>query len=356
MVKLNVLLSSALVLCAEAHTVGRRDDAQIYEAEDATLSGVTANTAQAGYSGTGYVDGFDDAADKITFTVNSDSVKLYDINIRYAGIYGAKVTTVVLNGGVKTDVSLAATSDWTTVSGGQVLLSEGANTIDIVDNWGYYLIDYISLSPSAPRSPHKVAPAPINPNAGAGAKALYQYLNSIYGKKILSGQQDPTWLDPSRVEHGSTSTAVEDAIAHAEKGGIVTVVWHWNAPTGLYDTTDEPWWSGFYTAATDFDIAAALSDTTNANYTLIIRDIDAIAVQLKRLQDADVPILFRPLHEAEGGWFWWGAKGPEPCKALWKLVYDRWTNFHGLNNLVWVWNSVAADWYPGDDVTDILSA
>lgn len=161
---------------------------------------------------------------------------------------------------------------------------------------------------------------------------------------------------PSRVEHGSTSTAVEDAIAHAEKGGIVTVVWHWNAPTGLYDTTDEPWWSGFYTAATDFDIAAALSDTTNANYTLIIRDIDAIAVQLKRLQDADVPILFRPLHEAEGGWFWWGAKGPEPCKALWKLVYDRWTNFHGLNNLVWVWNSVAADWYPGDDVTDILSA
>lgn len=160
---------------------------------------------------------------------------------------------------------------------------------------------------------------------------------------------------PSRVEHGSTSTAVEDAIAHAAKGGIVTVVWHWNAPAGLYDTAEEPWWRGFYTEATDFDIAAALSDTTNANYTLIIRDIDAIAVQLKRLQDADVPVLFRPLHEAEGGWFWWGAKGPEPAKALWRLIYDRWTNVHGMNNLVWVWNSVAADWYPGNDVTDVLS-
>ncbi|TRX90989.1 hypothetical protein FHL15_008194 [Xylaria flabelliformis] len=376
MVKLDVLLGSALTLCAEAHTLGRRQDAQIYEAEDAVLSGVTVETSQSGYSGTGYVGGFDDAADKITFTVNSDSTKLYDLSIRYAGIYGAKVTTVVLNESAKTDVSLAETSEFTTVAGGQVLLNEGANTIDIVSNWGYYLIDYISVSPSAPRPPHNVTPTLSNPNANADATALYQYLASIYGQNILSGQQDATWADwvtqqvgktpavlgvdlidysPSRVERGTTSTAVEDAIAHAGKGGIVTVVWHWNAPTGLYNTEEEPWWSGFYTAATDFDIAAALSDTTNANYTLIIRDIDAIAVQLKRLQDADVPILFRPLHEAEGGWFWWGAKGPEPCKALWNLIYDRWTNFHGINNLVWVWNSVAADWYPGDNVADVLS-
>ncbi|KAI1284000.1 carbohydrate-binding module family 35 [Xylaria sp. FL0933] len=376
MVKSRVLLSTALALCAEAHTLGRRQNAQIYEAEDATLSGVAVDTAQAGYSGTGYVDGFDDAADKITFTISSDSAKLYDLSIRYAGPYGAKVTTVVLNGGARTDVSLAQTSEFTTVSGGQILLNEGANTIDIVNNWGYYLMDYIAVSPSAPRPPHNVTPSLSNPNANAAAKALYGYLNSIYGKNILSGQQDPMWLDwvtqnvsktpavlgvdfidysPSRVERGTTSTAVEDAIAHAGKGGIVTVVWHWNAPTGLYDTAAEPWYSGFYTAATDFDVAAALSDTTNANYTLIIRDIDAIAVQLKRLQDADVPILFRPLHEAEGGWFWWGAKGPEPCKQLWNLVYDRWTNFHGINNVVWVWNSVAPEWYPGDAVTDVLS-
>ncbi|KAI1171894.1 carbohydrate-binding module family 35 [Nemania sp. FL0916] len=375
--KLYVLVSAALtLLCAEAHTLGRRQDAQIYEAEDAVLSGVAVDTAQAGYSGAGYVGGFDEAADNITFTVTSDSTRLYDLSIRYAGIYGAKVTTVVLNGGARTDVSLAETSEFATVEGGQLLLNEGENTIEILDNWGWYLIDYISVTPSAPRAPHSVTPTLSNPNADAGATALYQYLTSIYGKNILSGQQDAVWADwvtqnvgktpavlgvdlieysPSRVEHGSTSTAVEDAIAHAQKGGIVTVVWHWNAPTGLYDTEAEPWWRGFYTEATDFDIAAALSDTTNANYTLVIRDIDAIAVQLKRLQDANVPILFRPLHEAEGGWFWWGAKGPEPAKKLWKLIYDRWTNYHGINNLVWVWNSVAPDWYPGDDVADVLS-
>lgn len=85
-------------------------------------------------------------------------------------------------------------------------------------------------------------------------------------------------------------------------------------------------------------------DTTNANYTLLIKDIDTIAVQLKKLQDNGVPVLFRPLHEAEGKWFWWGAQGPEPAKKLYKIVFDRLTRVHKLQNLVWVWNSVAKDW------------
>jgi len=233
------------------------------------------------------------------------------------------------------------------------------------------------LTPSAPRAAHNINPNPVNPAANADAKALYNYLKSIYGKKILSGQQELSWANwisqqtgktpalvsvdlmdysPSRVERGTVGTAVEEAIQHHERGGIVSVLWHWNAPTGLYDTEENRWWSGFYTRATDFDVEQALSSTTNANYTLIIRDIDAIAVQLKRLQDAGVPVLFRPLHEAEGGWFWWGAKGPEPCKKLWNLLYDRLTNYHQLNNLLWVWNSILPEWYPGDDTVDILSA
>lgn len=60
------------------------------------------------------------------------------------------------------------------------------------------------------------------------------------------------------------------------------------------------WWRGFYTDSSDFNIATALADPTGANYTLLLRDIDAIAKQLHRLQDAGVPVLWRPLHEAEG--------------------------------------------------------
>ena len=87
-------------------------------------------------------------------------------------------------------------------------------------------------------------------------------------------------------------------------------------------------------------------------------DIEEIAKQLTKLKEADVPILWRPLHEAEGQWFWWGAEGAEPCKKLYRLLYDQLTNVYGLDNLIWVWTSstypTSSNWYPGDDVVDIL--
>lgn len=91
-------------------------------------------------------------------------------------------------------------------------------------------------------------------------------------------------------------------------------------------------------------------------YWATIRDLDAIAGQLKRLRDAGVPVLWRPLHEADGGWFWWGAKGPEATKQLYYMMRDRFINYHGLNNLIWVWSvdKPNGSWYPGNDHVDIL--
>lgn len=89
-----------------------------------------------------------------------------------------------------------------------------------------------------------------------------------------------------------------------------------------------------------------------------MRDIDDIAAQLKRLQDEGVPVIWRPLHEAEGGWFWWGAKDGASCQKLWNYMYDRLTNYHKLNNLIWVWNSYGGEkkgnWYPGNKTVDII--
>ncbi len=76
---------------------------------------------------------------------------------------------------------------------------------------------------------------------------------------------------------------------------------------------------------------------------------------LKRFRDAGIPILWRPLHEADGAWFWWGAYGAQACVKLYRLMYDRFVNLHKLNNLIWIWNSVSPDWYPGDDCVDIIS-
>lgn len=89
-------------------------------------------------------------------------------------------------------------------------------------------------------------------------------------------------------------------------------------------------------------------------YDLLMADIDAIAEQLLILKEAKVPVLFRPLHEASGGWFWWGASGPEAYKELYRLLYDRLTNEYGLDNLIWVWNGQDAEWYPGDEYVDII--
>ena len=115
------------------------------------------------------------------------------------------------------------------------------------------------------------------------------------------------------------------------------------------------WYDGFRTKATTFDFSKGIKDHESEEYKLMIRDIDAIAKQLKVLAKNNIPVLWRPIHEASGKWFWWGAKGPENYIELYKLMYDRLVNYHGLNNLIWVWNAQDPDWYPGDEYVDVLS-
>lgn len=111
--------------------------------------------------------------------------------------------------------------------------------------------------------------------------------------------------------------------------------------------------STFYTDQTNFDVSRAVQSGTPENLATL-RDIDSIAVQLQRLENAGVPVLWRPLHEAGGGWFWWGAKGAAAAKALYDIMYDRLTNVHGLHNLIWEWSTNEPEWYPGNNKVDII--
>ena len=133
--------------------------------------------------------------------------------------------------------------------------------------------------------------------------------------------------------------------------------WHWNVPCekGSDDIA-------FYVESanpkfTTFSCKNAVTEGT-WEHEKVLADLELIAGELKKLQDADVPILWRPLHEAEGAWFWWGAEGPEACKALYRLMYDELTNKYGIHNLIWTWTGStspdAAKWYPGDDVVDLV--
>ena len=89
-----------------------------------------------------------------------------------------------------------------------------------------------------------------------------------------------------------------------------------------------------------------------------------IAWHLKQLRNAGVPVLWRPYHEMNGDWFWWGKKpGDDGYKKLWRMLYDRLVNFHGLNNLIWVYNcnetranvDPYTEYFPGHDVVDVLA-
>jgi hypothetical protein len=127
-----------------------------------------------------------------------------------------------------------------------------------------------------------------------------------------------------------------------------------NLSSDLINNATVPWWDGFYTYGTTFNLTAALANTSSENYALLVYDMDVIAWKLLELQAYNIPIIWRPLHEADGGWFWWGAYGPESCIELYKLMFDRYTRVWGLRNLIWLWNSMTPSWYPGSNIVDIL--
>jgi mannan endo-1,4-beta-mannosidase len=356
--------------------------AQTLEAENGIRAGTQVSTQRAGYSGSGYVTGFDADGDKVTMTVTTQKKGVYDLFVTYASPSGDKFNFVLVNDQNLGSVAFPIAASFKETKVGKVFLNKGENSIAIVKEWGYFDVDNVRLEASEASGFNSIAPALVTPSPAHKADSLYKFLSKVYGKVILSGQYggvtefnriktisgktpvmrgfDLIEYSPSRVAFGSTSTETEKAIEWHQQRGIVTVAWHWNAPKDLINQPGKEWWRGFYTEATTFDVTKAMNDPASEEYTLILRDIDAIAVQLKKLQDANVPVLWRPLHEAEGKWFWWGAKGAEPCKWLWKLVFDRLVNHHQLNNLIWVWTSTgipdALNWYPGDDYVDIIGA
>lgn len=245
-----------------------------------------------------------------------------------------------------------------------------------------------------------------NPNATREAKNVYEFLLSIAGEKMLSGvQSGGTANNNERVNQIFQMTGKHPALAgydyiflqysptpsgwswvvnygdisaakeQWENNGLVNFMWHWNVPTSR-----EAWENGkkgnfdgynFYSDKTSFSIKNALTPGTWEN-DFILQDIEKVAGYLKLLQDENIPVIWRPLHEAAGNynlygktnnaWFWWGRGGADPCKRLWKLLRDKLEGEYGLNNLIWVWTLDAtpgaesewASWYPGNDLVDIV--
>ncbi|MDR0706533.1 MAG: glycoside hydrolase family 26 protein [Treponema sp.] len=243
----------------------------------------------------------------------------------------------------------------------------------------------LALCSSCPSQPEEANPVSFGTDADAtpNKRRLLSYLKDNYGKRIISGQMDTSWTTNASMD--MTARVYDDTGKYpAIKGfdfiqlpfdggreqideaiewwdgknngetlvpgvhGIVTFCWHWKIGPKQQ----------FYTKDTDFRIPYRNGklDASSSDFTLIKNDLDTVAQRLQELEDQDIPVIWRPLHEASGGWFWWGASGPNAYKALWAYIYDYLVNTKGLDNLIWVWNGQSADWFPNAATVDVAGS
>ncbi|MBD3289030.1 glycosyl hydrolase family 26 [candidate division KSB1 bacterium] len=236
-------------------------------------------------------------------------------------------------------------------------------------------------------------PCPVNLDATDEAIALLDFLYQIRGEYVLTGHHNWSFLptkyneavkkmtghypvvwgndfsftfrgrDPEMVRQRMIDTAIE---MH-EKGHIITLMWHCCYPTDG-DTCDNKsiWVWEDKVPQTEWDSLTTEGTELNNAWRA---QMDLAAGYLKQLQDANVPVLWRPYHEMNGVWFWWCQQpGQEGFVKLWKMMYEYLTDHHQLNNLIWVWNANAprdipgdeayayVDYFPGIEYVDVLAA
>ncbi len=165
-----------------------------------------------------------------------------------------------------------------------------------------------------------------------------------YSPNINYEDASPECLEEVERNRGTMETALRWG---RESGGIVTLTFHWFSPIGGRDKS-------FYARNTDFDAEAVLREGT-PEQAAFYRDLDVIAGQLTRFAQEGIPVLWRPFHEADGDWFWWGAKGPRTARQLYRMMYDYYMEKE-LHNLLWVWSCSVAEGYPGDARVDVVAA
>ena len=458
-------ISAAVIACGAlcALPVTAADTAEPLRIEGEDMEGASLWTSIyenqiPGYSGEGFFYLTSDPG-TITMTVPEDG--MYQIIVHGAQILNqeGRYQTVEVNGS-EYHTTVPYTDKWTDFDFGMVRLNKGENTIKFVSKYGYMAIDYVTISPAVFPDLSKATAETCDKDATPETKALMAYLQSVYGKQMLSGQQQiygggntvqttirydastDTCKDSDGVEYvidrdskdkdeqgnefywhctgpdGQVYTystqnhnytynnynndvnlihdltgkypaiqgfdfgsycpcyAWDDGVAGRmiewtnEKGGICTASWHINVPTRLADyTLGEPldFSKTTYSEKTDFVAANCLKEGTT-EYEYFRLCMDNLAKELLKLQEANVPLIFRPFHEAEGNggkdgqgaWFWWAKEGAEVYKQLWAYLQDTLTNDYGLHNLIWeqnlyTWSDDSALWYSGDDRVDIVA-
>ena len=350
-----------------------------------------------GYSGNGFV--WMQSSGTLTFDVTVPETGMYTISTRYMQELSTdgRLQYLYINGTSTGSYMLPYTKEWSDFSFGMHKLQKGSNTIQIKAGWGFAYFDTFTVD-YAKFHDLDVSPILTDSQATEETQILMNYLTEVYGNNIISGQQEIygggndgnaelefDWIynltgkypairgfdfmnyNPLYGWEDGTTNRIINWVN--DRDGIATGCWHINVPKDftsykLGDSVD--WKSASYKPTdTNFNTANAVIPGTKEYQYVKLATAD-LAEQLLILQENNVPIIFRPYHEAEGNgglngegaWFWWASAGAEVYKQLWEMLYTDLTETYGLHNLIWTYNSyvysTSPAWYPGDDLVDIV--
>ena len=265
-----------------------------YRAQDGTLSEHLYVTEE------GYVQGFTGQEDTCDFQITVAEDGFYDLKFRAAGLGGYKENRILVD-----DISVgnlvSSTEEFEEKVIKRNFLSAGEHKITVEGYWGYIALDSLTVLESKELAADRELDVTLsNPDAGECARRLMSYLADQYGTNFISGQ----YCDGGLYGH--------------EMACIFKATGKFPAMVGLDMMEYFP------------------SRVANGSEgkSILLSDMDAVAKELQTLRDAKVPILWRPLHEASGGWFWWGDCSPDSYCKLYRLMYEKFTKEYELDNLI----------------------
>ncbi|MBR1739836.1 MAG: glycoside hydrolase [Ruminococcus sp.] len=373
---------------------------ELRHAETGVLAGGAVVAAdREGYHGDGYVTGITSDGDWAVY-FDLPETQYYNITVTAAADEKLKCSLSV-NDGKISEFTSGGTGEFESFTFKNIRLEKGKSRIALVpDEKAAFAPDVDSIeivsSEDITKLPLTVkkTTALSNKNADYKTQAVYSFICESYGKKIILGQYDVIDTEERNYEteliyrttgkypairfgdvrlltagkdcEEAAQAELDAAIKYSKDGGLVGLMWNWLSVPGEGDNLSfelENSELNIKDAVTEEDIAELdIEEIRQLNEDgvisdeclQIVEDIDTVSEGLKKLRNKGVTVLWRPLHEASNGYYWWG-KDKKSYKWLWGLMYDRMTGYHELNNLIWVWSAQNSGWYVGDKKCDILS-
>ncbi|PCJ82542.1 MAG: beta-mannosidase [Bacteroidetes bacterium] len=321
-----------------------------------------------------------------TATNGTDYETILNSAIISANKVTVKIPVIVLSDSEMEDLETVIIT-LTTINNDNVKVSSSnAATLNIADK-----LESSSFLPS------EAASFMVNPNATTETIALFYNLKTLSETSIVVGQQDAFSQfyqgqdgdsdvkkttgsdpglqgldfvfmtddqynrDPSNWFFQQEQLVLQNAIEAYDKGMINTFSWHLRDPyNGKY------FFAEFMTQfQRENALKSILPEGENHNYYKA--KLDKVAQVANNLIGTDgnlVPIIFRPFHEFDGSWFWWGASycTPQEYRELWQFTVEYLKDTKGVNNILFAFapndsyttKTGYLSRYPGDNYVDIF--